>query len=387
MLLRSLMSASSTRTNQPAREDHTASTFTSTAIAKQRLQQAQWSQSMYWSMRLLLACLCSALMLSCSHARSQESVLTDRIHPGTLGPVGCGPIRKVVQRLVIDRPGVYENYLVDGQWGDHTLVQIKADGVVLRNCEIRNGTRNAVTVYAKDVVIEGCKIHHALAGSFQQQKDAHGITGRPIRLVIRNCDIGLVSGDAIQFDPGRGVWDEVLIEHCTLWTGPLPEDAAAFRRGQRPGENALDTKQIATNPRSRITVRNCLMYGWNQPAQINNAAALNLKNHIAATVENCVFRDNEIALRLRGQIDERGGAQVSISNCAVYDSQYALRIEDRPERVQVQRLGMGHGTAQLLRVVGAQRVQLLPIDSYPAPPFEQLMEHGLIPSEQTALAD
>jgi hypothetical protein len=41
-------------------------------------------------------------------------------------------------------------------------------------------------------------------------------------LVIRNCDIGLVSGDSVQFDPDRGVWDDVLVENCTLWTGPLP---------------------------------------------------------------------------------------------------------------------------------------------------------------------
>src|SRR5690606_29855416 len=84
----------------------------------------------------------------------------EMIRPGTSGAVGGGPVRKVVQRLVIDRPGVYENYLVDGKWGDHTLVQIRADNVVLRNCEIRNGTKNAVTVYASDVIIESCKIHH-----------------------------------------------------------------------------------------------------------------------------------------------------------------------------------------------------------------------------------
>ena len=108
-----------------------------------------------------------------------------------------------VQRLSITKPGVYENILVDGEWADGTLVKITADGVTLRNCEIRNGTHNAVTVYARDVVIESCKIHHALSGTYAEQHDAHGITGRPTNLTIRNCDIGLTSGDAIQFDPGR----------------------------------------------------------------------------------------------------------------------------------------------------------------------------------------
>ena len=114
-------------------------------------------------------------------------------------------------------------------------MKITADGVTLRNCEIRHGRHNAVTVSAKDVLIDSCKIHRVLAGTFDDQRDAHGITGRPTNLTVRNCDIGLVSGDAIQFDPGRGPWDDVLIENCTLWTGPLPEDAAGFRRGERPG--------------------------------------------------------------------------------------------------------------------------------------------------------
>ena len=82
---------------------------------------------------------------------------------GARGQVGCGPDPRRVQRLLITEPGVYENILVDGEWGDGTLVKITADGVTLRNCEVRNGRHNAVTVYAKDVVIESCKIHHALA--------------------------------------------------------------------------------------------------------------------------------------------------------------------------------------------------------------------------------
>ena len=46
--------------------------------------------------------------------------------------IGCGPNAKRVKRLVIDKPGVYENYLVDGEWGGSTLVKINADNVTLR---------------------------------------------------------------------------------------------------------------------------------------------------------------------------------------------------------------------------------------------------------------
>jgi hypothetical protein len=288
--------------------------------------------------------------------------------------VGCGPEPKRVQRLVIDQPGVYENYLVDGQWIGSTLVKINADHVTLRNCEIRNGTHNAVTVYAKNVVIDSCKIHHVLSGTFDKQQDAHGITGRPTGLIVRNCDIGLTSGDSIQFDPGRDAWDDVLIEHCTLWTGPLPADAAGFRQGQRPGENAVDTKQQAANPRSRMTIRACLMFGWNQPGQISNMAALNLKNHVQVTVEDCLFRDNEIAFRIRGGTGELGGARVSIDRCAVYDSLVAIRAEDRPEALTVRRLGVGHGTRQILRVAGGgSAADYGHLDHYVPPPYEKLL--------------
>jgi hypothetical protein len=102
---------------------------------------------------------------------------------------------------MIDKPGVYENYLIDADWADADAVRIKADRVTLRRCEIRNGKRDAIEVYANDVVIEDCSIHHFLAGTFADQKDAHGITGRPTRLTVRNCDIGYLSGDCLQFDP------------------------------------------------------------------------------------------------------------------------------------------------------------------------------------------
>ncbi len=261
---------------------------------------------------------------------------------------------------------------------DSTLVKISADNVTLRHCEIRNGKHNAVTVYARDVTIQSCKIHHALAGTYENQRDAHGVTGRPTNLTIRNCEIGLTSGDSIQFDPGRGDWDNVLIENCTLWTGPLPEDAAGFKKGQRPGENAVDTKQRATNPRSRLTIRNCVFHGWNQPSQISNMAALNLKNHVEARIENCLFRDNEICFRVRGGAGEYGGALVRIENCAEYHSQVAVRAEDGIRDLKIHRLGLGAGATKRLVTAGSgpgagfeDRGEFRP------PPLEEAIELGL----------
>ena len=297
---------------------------------------------------------------------------------GAPANVGCNAKPKRVKQLKIDKPGVYENYLVDGEWGDSTLVKITANDVTLRNCEIRNGKHNAVTVYAKNVVIESCKIHHVLAGTYSDQQDAHGITGRPDNLIIRDCDIGLTSGDSVQFDPGRGEWDNVLIERCTLWTGPLEADAAGFKRGQRPGENAIDTKQQVKHPRSKLTIRNCLMYGWNQPGQMSNMAALNLKNHIEATVEHCVLRDNEICFRVRGGAGDRGGARVTIHNCAVYDSLVAVRAEDKIEDLKIKRLGFGDDVRRKFQAAGGGvGAGYEMVDEYSPPPYATVLRSGL----------
>jgi len=271
---------------------------------------------------------------------------------GSNGKAGCLSNPRQVDRLSIESPGVYENILIDGRWGESTLVKILADNVTLRNCEIHSGKHNAVLVAGKNVVIESCKIHHVLAGTFLDQKDAHGITGHPQNLQIRNCEIGMVSGDSIQFDPGRGIWDEVLVENCSFWTGPLEVDAAGFHRGERPGENAVDTKQRISNPRSRMTIRNCLFQGWKQPGQVKNLAALNIKNHVRVQIVNCAFRENEICLRLRGGEGEYGGAIATVERCAVYDSEFALRIEDKIRDLKIHLLGIGRGVGKTLVSAG-----------------------------------
>ncbi len=295
---------------------------------------------------------------------------------GARGQVGCDQNPKSVQRLIITELGVYENFLVDGNWINSNLVKINADGVTLRHCEIRNGQHNGVTVYARDVVIESCKIHHLLKGTFAVPEDAHGITGRPTNLVIRNCEIFLVTGDAVQFDPDRGPWDNVLIENCTFWTAPLASDAAGFKRGERPGENAVDTKQYQVNPRSRLIIRDSLFLGWGE-GYIQNQAALNLKENVEVTVEGCVFRDNDICFRLRGGSGERGGALVTIQDCAVYQSKIAIRMEDNIRDLKIYRLGFGEGIGRKYTIAGGVGPGYENQGEYVAPPYEQAMKEGV----------
>jgi hypothetical protein len=295
---------------------------------------------------------------------------------GSSASVGCVANPRQVERLEITKPGTYENYLVDSRWQGGNRVKITAGDVVLRHCEIRNATGNGIGVFAPNVVIEDCKIHHLLAASFDKQTDAHGITGHPRHLVVRNSEIAYVSGDAMQFDPDRQEWDDVLVEHCTFLTGPLESDAGGFKSGQRPGENAFDSKTPPTGKRPKITFRNCVFHGWSQPGQIDMLAALNVKENVECTVERCLFYDNQVALRLRGP-GARGGALVHIKDCAIYDSQVGVRMEDRIENLTIEGLLFGPGVDRKY-----QQTDRGPWPGYRntgegvAPPLEQLRANG-----------
>jgi len=295
---------------------------------------------------------------------------------GVQGDVGCLKDPKKVDRLEITRSGVYENYLVDGDWGSGNRVKITADNVTLRNCEIRNCGGNGVGVFGKKVVIENCKIHHCIQGSFKAPKDAHGITGRWNDVTIRNCEIYHVSGDAVQFDPDRKSTGKVVIEDCTFWTGPLPADANGFKKGERPGENGIDTKTMPKGERSELVVRNCYFHGWIQPAQIDNTAALNIKEHVHATIENCVLRDNEIGFRLRGP-GSRGDALVAVKNCAVYDTTVGVRMEDKIADLKIEKLGFGNGVGKKYHLAGGGTGKgYVNEGEYAAPAFEELLKKG-----------
>jgi hypothetical protein len=280
----------------------------------------------------------SSLILLCFAAASTAAEAPKRA--GASGKIGTLSNPKLVDRLEIKRPGVYENILVDAKGGGGNIVKITASGVTLRNCEIRNGTGNGVGVFGTDVTVENCHIHHLLASTFAEQHDAHGVTGRWGNVVIRNCDIHHTSGDSVQFDPDRQSSGSVTIENCTFWSGPLAEDSAGFKRGETPGENAFDSKTKPDAERCKLIVRDCYFHGWQQPGQIDNMAALNLKENIDATVTNCVFRHNENALRIRGP-GKRGGAWVTVTDCAIYDGTVGVRIEDKAENLKITGLAFG----------------------------------------------
>jgi hypothetical protein len=316
-------------------------------------------------MKMTTALAILVLSTSCSGEASKLA--------GTSGKVGTLGQPKLVHRLEITKPGVYENFRVNAQGGGGNIVKITADDVTLRNCEILNGTGNGVGVFGTRVLIENCRIHHLLNGSFEKQDDAHGVTGHWGEVTIRNCDISHVSGDCIQFDPDRASLGGVTIEHCHLWAGPLTEDAPGFKAGQNPGENAFDSKTKPGGERCKLIIRHCYMHGWNQPGQITTRAALNLKEHIEAAITNCVFNDNEVAIRARGP-GGRGNAQVTIKDCAVYNTQVGVRAEDKIEQLKMSGMAWGPGVkSRMERHNGKELPGFETSGNHDAPPIEELL--------------
>ena len=252
--------------------------------------------------------------------------------------------------LTIDQDYItIDGLIIDGNFGNSDLVKItNADHTILSNCEIRNGTKDGVDLAnSNDVLIENCQIHHLLGGSFSSQVDAHGIVAASEQnLTIRGCEIFYASGDCFQTDPSRGVprWNNILIENSKLWTGPLPENAAGWKAGEIPGENAVDTKVNSDDNayRAQITIRNVEAFGF-VPGYINNRAAFNIKEKVECRLESVKAHHNEIAFRLRGP-GSNGGAYVTMINTIAYANDKIFRTEDGLEKLHIYNSTFDNGT-------------------------------------------
>jgi len=253
---------------------------------------------------------------------------------------------------------IVENMLIDHKKDDSDCVILSsAKNVTLRNLELKNGLRDAIDANKADnFLLEGSTIHHFLKSSFSNQEDAHGLVLTDTKnITVRNTEIYQISGDCIQTDPDRDTDtpDNLLIEDCHLWTGPLIEDFnSGWKTGNTPGENALDTKLVKDNwdsiDRMRITIKNTVANGWKN-GNISNMAAFNLKEKIEAVLDGVTIYDSEIAFRLRGA---RGNANVTIMNALVYDCEYAIRAEDDVAELKLYNSTFGNGIETMLTFAG-----------------------------------
>lgn len=250
-------------------------------------------------------------------------------------------------------------FVLDAQYAaaDVVVVQTPGHHFTLRDTEVRRTSRDAIDIAAPDdVLVEGSLLHHALnaAGG---RRDAHGIAAGAVRrLTIRDTEIHTFSGDAIQVDPGRAApgWNDVTIERCRLWLGPLPGPENGFAAGVVPGENALDTKAASTLPRARLVVRDTVAFGF-RAGLIGNMAAFNLKENIDATLDGVTVYDSEIGFRIRGAGGDRAGALVSVRNAVVHDTAAAFRYEEAIENLRIWNTTIGRDVHRAFVAAAARR--------------------------------
>jgi len=253
---------------------------------------------------------------------------------------------------------VVEGLVLDGQYGPDDTVRVTSAGnfLELRNVEVRRSSRDLIDLGSPEgVVIDGCLIHHAL-NPVGGRSDAHGVVGGAVRnLTIRDTEIHTFSGDGVQVDPGRTApgWDQVTVERSKIWLAPLPAPENGFAAGVVPGENAIDTKQAATNIRSRLIVRDTIAFGFR--AGITNMAAFNLKDYVDATIDGVIVFDSEIAFRLRGAA---AGAHVLVKNTVVHDVLTAFRYEDDIQDLRIWNSTVGLNVTRVFQAASAPAATL-----------------------------
>jgi hypothetical protein len=221
----------------------------------------------------------------------------------------------------------FQGLVLDGGYGAGDAVD--ADGanfLELFDVEVRRSGGDCIDLHTVEgVLIANSRIHHCVAEDAGAVVDAHGVTGDSVfDLEIRDSEIYLCSGDAVQMSPPRLPWDELRIRRSTLWTGALDEDAGPIAAGTIVGENALDTKVGAELDGSgsppTVEIEDVVAYGFR--GFIDNQAAWNLKEDVGVTIDRVTVYDTELAFRLRGP------ASVQVRNAVVYDVDGAVRYED-----------------------------------------------------------
>lgn len=222
----------------------------------------------------------------------------------------------------------FDGIVFDGGYGSGQVVRADgADHLELIDVEVRRGTSNCVVLgRVRNVLIANSGIHHCI-NNFNPEKnaDSHGVTGTSVfDLTIRNTEIFLVTGDALQLSPARAAWDNVHIEGSLLWSGTLETAINGWPAGEPIGENAVDTKVDPSvlngeGGRPRLSVVDTIAFGWE--GVISNQAAYNIKENVDAFFDRVTVFDSELAFRFRAP------ALAHVQNAVIHDVEHAFRLE------------------------------------------------------------
>ena len=222
----------------------------------------------------------------------------------------------------------FQGVVFDGGYGAGDTID--ADGanfLELFDVEVRRSGGDCIDLHTVEgVLVANSSVHHCVAEDAGMPGVAHGITGESVfDLELRDTEVFLISGDALQVSPPRLAWDEVLVRRCTLWSGALDEDAGAIAAGTVVGRSAIGTrvgKELnGAGALPRLEVEDTTAYGFR--GFVTGQAAFDLIDDVEVLVDRVTVYDSELAFRLRGP-----ELQARIQTAVVYDVDAAIRYED-----------------------------------------------------------
>ena len=247
----------------------------------------------------------------------------------------------------------FEGMVFDSTYGGGDGLEGGAANVEFIDVEVMHTTGDCIDLRdSSDVLIEGCEIHHCIAEfDPDNNADSHGVTGDSvIGLTIRDSEISMLTGDAVQLSPGRDPWDRLLVEDTVMWSGPLDEAVNGWQQGQPIGENAFDSKVgealNGAGARPTATFVNVVAYGWR--GAISNQAAFNTKEEVDFVLDRATIYDSEIAGRLRGP------ASVRWQNVVIHDVDIAFRFEDELPQPEIYNTTFGGGIGTPMTDAGGE---------------------------------
>jgi hypothetical protein len=245
----------------------------------------------------------------------------------------------------------FEGLIFDSSYSPGDGIDGGGDALELTDVEVRRTSGDCIDLHDTDgATIEGCSIHHCVAPfDPNNNPDAHGVTGDSVfDLTIRNSEIYMLTGDAVQLSPARDPWDGLVVEQTVMWSGPLDEDANGWSAGDPIGENAFDSKVgpdlngNGQNPSAAFT--NVLAYGWRE--SITNQGAFNVKEDVDFVLDRATIHGSEIAFRLRHP------AVVRIQNAVIWEVDKAFRLEDGIAGLRVFNATLGNAIGEAIEDAG-----------------------------------
>lgn len=221
----------------------------------------------------------------------------------------------------------FEGLVFDSTFGADDGVIGGGSNIEFIDVEIMNAGQDCVDLRtSSDILFDSSVIHHCVRQfDPDSNADAHGITGDSVfDLTVRDSEIYLVTGDAVQLSPSREPWDNVLVERTTMWSGRLDLSVNGWSEGDVIGENAFDTKVgdelNGDGTRPQATFRDVVAYGWRN--SISNQAAFTIKEEVDFVLDGATIYDSEIGGRLRAP------AQIRWQNVVMYDLDLGFRLEE-----------------------------------------------------------